>query len=100
MGINTYYRWYLFGKKKISPYIEYGAGLFYGFKKFPQNGSNFTFNLTNALGIEYTIKNQNKIRLSYGHIHQSNNNLFNENPGIDGNGLNFTYLWFFKKSKW
>ena len=36
---------------------------------------------------------QDKIRASYGHIHHSNNNLFDVNPGIDGYGVNVTFLW-------
>lgn len=50
IGFNTYYRWHIFGRKKISPYIEYGAGFFYGFSEFPPNGTNFTFNLTTQIG--------------------------------------------------
>lgn len=96
MGFNTYYRWHLFGKKKLSPFLEYGAGFFFGFSEFPPNGTKFTFNLTTQLGLEYTTENKNKLRLSYGHIHQSNNGLLDPNPGEDGNGLNFSYLWFWK----
>ena len=62
-GLMTYYRWYLFGKKRLSPYIEYGTGIFYGFKKFPYNETNFTFNNSTQLGLEYTLKNKSKIRL-------------------------------------
>lgn len=96
IGFNTYYRWHLFAKKKLSPYIEYGAGFFYGFSKFPTDGTNFTFNLTTQLGMEYSFENNNKLRLSYGHLHQSNNDLLDPNPGEDGNGINLTYLWFWK----
>jgi len=96
IGFNTYYRWHLFGRKKISPYLEFGAGLFYGFSEFPPNGTNFTFNLATQLGAEYTFENNDKLRLGYGHIHQSNNELLDPNPGEDGNGLNLTYLWFWK----
>jgi len=92
IGFNTYYRWHLFGKKRISPYIEYGAGFFYGFSEFPPNGTNFTFNLTTQVGAEYTLENKDKLRLGYGHIHQSNNELLDPNPGEDGNGFNITYL--------
>jgi hypothetical protein len=92
MGLNTYYRWHLLGKKKLSPYLEYGAGFFYGFSEFPPNGTNFTFNLTTQLGAEYTLDTKDKIRLSYGNIHQSNNGLLDPNPDEDGNGFNFTYL--------
>jgi hypothetical protein len=99
-GIMTYYRWYLFGKKRISPYLEYGTGLFYGFKDFPYNGSNFTFNHSTQLGIEYTMKNNNKIRLGYGQFHQSNNGLAALNPGYDANGFSISYSWFWKTSKW
>jgi len=96
MGFNTYYRWHLFGRKKLSPFIEYGAGFFYGFSEFPPDGTNFTFNLTTQVGAEYTFENKNKLRLGYGHIHQSNNDLLEPNPGEDGNGLNITHLWSWK----
>lgn len=96
VGFNTYYRWYLLGKKRLSPYIEYGAGVFYGFSKFPPEGQQFSFNLTTQIGAEYTFKNQDKVRLSYGHLHQSTNDLIVPNPGEDGNGFNITYLWFWK----
>ncbi|MCL3781357.1 hypothetical protein EMN47_13285 [Prolixibacteraceae bacterium JC049] len=99
-GIMTYYRWYLFGKKRISPYLEYGAGLFYGFKEFPYNGTNFTFNLSTQLGVEYKLKNKDKIRLGYGQFHQSNNNLLQPNPGYDGDGFSISYSWFWKNTKW
>ncbi|MEO1415935.1 MAG: acyloxyacyl hydrolase [Bacteroidota bacterium] len=93
MGLNSYYRWYVLGSRRFSPYMEHGAGVFYGFSKFPEGGTNFTFNLTSAFGVEYTFDNQYKIRTSYGHIHHSNNNLLDVNPGIDGNGVNVTFLW-------
>lgn len=96
MGLNLYYRWHLFGRKKISPFLEYGSGFFFGFTDFPPNGTNFTFNLTTQIGVEYTTERKDKLRLSYGHIHQSNNDLLDPNPGEDGNGFNFTYLWFWK----
>ena len=96
MGFMGYYRWYLFGKKRFSPYLEHGTGCFWGFNKFPQGGSNFTFNLTSQLGLEVTRKNLDKMRFSYGHIHHSNNGLRPENPGLDGNGFNFAYLWFWQ----
>lgn len=99
-GIMTYYRWYLLGKKKISPFLEYGTGLFFGFEKFPYNGSKFTFNHSTRLGIEYTFENKNKLRVAYGQVHQSNNGLFSKNPGYDGNGFSISYSWFWKTSKW
>lgn len=99
-GIMSYYRWYLLGKKKISPYLEYGTGLFWGFENFPYNGSKFTFNHSTQLGIEYTLKNSDKIRLGYGQFHQSNNNLLSPNPGYDANGFSISYSWFWTTSKW
>ena len=99
MGFSGYYRWYLFGRKRLSPFMEHGTGVFWGFNKFPQDGSNFTFHLTSSLGLEYTMKNENKIRATYGHIHQSNNDLRPVNPGMDGNGFSVTYLWSWKKGK-
>lgn len=100
MGIMTYYRWYLFGKKRLSPYLEYGTGLFWGFKEFPYNGTAFTFNHSTQVGLEYTFENKNKARMGYGQFHQSNNYLFDRNPGYDGNGFNVSYSWFWKTSKW
>jgi hypothetical protein len=35
LGIYTYYRWHLFGKRKLSPYLAYGAGIFYFFLQLP-----------------------------------------------------------------
>ena len=93
MGLNLYYRWHLFGRKKLSPFLEYGSGFFYGFSEFPPNGTNFTFNLSTQIGVEYTFDNANKLRVGYGHLHQSNNELLEPNPGEDGNGFNITYLW-------
>lgn len=90
-GLMTYYRWYLFGKKRISPYIEYGTGIFYGFKKFPYNGTNFTFNNSTQLGVEYTLKNKSKVRLSYGNFNQTNYNLLKSNPAYNGNGFSISY---------
>ncbi|WNJ20220.1 acyloxyacyl hydrolase [Pontibacter sp. G13] len=100
MGLNGYYRWYLFGGKRLAPFIEAGTGLFFGFQKFPENSSQFTFNLTTALGLEYTFSNQNRFRVNYGHIHHSNNGLMPVNRGSIGNGFTATYLWFWKASKW
>lgn len=100
IGLNTHYRWYLFGKKRLSPFIEMGAGAFRGFSKFPSDGSNFTFHLTGNLGLEYTRKNQDRLRFTYGHLHQSNNDLLDANPGAIGNGFTISYAWFWKRSKW
>lgn len=92
VGLMTYYRWYLFGKKRVSPYIEYGTGIFSGFEKFPYNGTKFTFNHSTQLGIEYTLKNKSKIRAGYGNFHQSNNGWIGDsNPGYDGNGFSIGY---------
>ncbi len=99
MGIMSFYRWHLFGRKRFSPYLEYGAGLFHGFSKFPPEGTQFTFNLSSQLGVEYTLPNEHKLRLSYGHLHQSNNGLLDPNPGEDGNGFHLTYLWRWGKPK-
>ncbi len=100
VGFIPRYRWYLLGKKKWSPFLATGAGVFQGFKKFPEEGSNFTFHLTTHLGLEYTLNNTNRLRLSYGHLHQSNNGLFPSNPGMVGNGLNVTYAWYWKTTRW
>ena len=93
-GGKIYVRWYAFGKKRLSPYLEYGTGLFFGFEKFPYNGTKTTFNHSSHLGIEYRLKNNRRIRLSYGNFHQSNNGWIGDaNPGYDGNGFNISYAW-------
>ena len=96
LGMKIYSRYTLFGNKNLSPYFEYGVGIFNALKKFPEDGSTFTFNLTYALGLEYKFTNKNKIRMDYNFIHHSNGNLSNSNPGFDGNGISFSYSWFWK----
>ena len=96
VGLNTYYRWHLFGKRKFSPFLEYGARVFQGFKPLPFEGSRFTFHLSTSLGAEYTFDNNNKLRFSYGRLHQSNNDLLQVNPGLDESGFQATFLWFWK----
>jgi hypothetical protein len=100
LGLMTYYRWYLFGKQRISPFFEYGLGVFNGFKRFPYNGSYISFNHSAQLGLEYTFKNKNKLRLAYGLFHQSNNYFSSNNPGYDANGFSLSYTWFWKTSRW
>ena len=97
MGLNAYYRWYAFGKKRWSPFLEYGTGGFYGFSRFPADGTKFTFHLTTSYGVEHKLKNKDRLRLTYGHLHQSNNDLFEANPGIDLKGFTLTYLWSWKR---
>lgn len=96
LGMKIYSRYTLFENKNLSPYFEYGVGIFNALKKFPEDGSTFTFNLTYALGLEYKFTNKNKIRMDYNFIHHSNGNLSNSNPGFDGNGISFSYSWFWK----
>lgn len=90
-GLMTYYKWNLLGKKQISPYIEYGTGAFYGFKKFPYNGTKFTFNNSTQLGLDYTLKNRNNLSISYGNFNQTNYNLLKSNPAYNGNGFSVRY---------
>lgn len=95
-SLMTYYRWHAFGKKNISPYFEYGAGVFTGLKKFPEDGTSFTFRLVYKAGVEWNFSKEskvNKARIAYGHIHQSNNDLFPRNPGYDGNGITLGLSW-------
>lgn len=99
LGLNTIYRWYAFGKKRVSPYLEFGAGIFQGFRPFPQDGSGFTFHLTTRIGAEIKMRNKNQLRFDYGHLHQSNNDLFDRNPGVVGNGLSISWSWFWKKTR-
>lgn len=93
LGLMTYYRWYIFGKKRLSPYIEYGTGVFYGLSKFPYNGTHMSFSNSSQLGLEYTIRPDFKVRMSYGNVCQTNYNLLDSNPGYDGNGLNLGVSW-------
>lgn len=93
VGIVGFWRWYVFGKKRISPLFEFAPGTYYAMRKFPEGGSNFTFHLNTSLGVEYTLKSNDKLRLTYTQLHQSNNDLFSENPGIDLTGFTLTYLW-------
>lgn len=96
MGLMSYYRWYLLGKKRISPFIEYGSGLFWGFREFPSNGTKFSINHSSQIGIEYSLKDANKLRLSYGHFHQSNYNWLASNPAYDAYGFSIAYAWKLK----
>ncbi len=90
-GLLAYFRWYLLGKLRVSPYIEYGTGIFLGFSKFPYNGTHFTFTNSTQLGIEYTLNNLDKIRLGYGNFNQTNYNLLASNPAYNGNGFSISY---------
>ena len=94
VGFKIYSHWSLFGQKKLSPFFEYGAGPFFALNKFPSNGSRFSFNLTYAVGLEYTLGNKNKIRFDVNFIHHSNAGLANRNPGFDSNGISVSYSWF------
>lgn len=96
-GIKTYYKWTFLRKKKIHPFIEYGAGIFCAIDKFPEDGSIATFNLNYALGAEYVLPNNDKIMLDFNFKHHSNNNLGDSNPGFDGNGFSLTYSWAWKE---
>lgn len=95
-GLNTYYRWYAWGKKRWSPFMEYGAGIFRGMTPFPPDGQKFSFHLTTTVGVEHTLPNQDRVRVGYGHLHQSTNDIIVPNPGEDGNGFTATYSWFWK----
>ena len=99
LGLRLYTRWTILGKKKLSPYFEYGAGILGTFKAFPEGGSKFNFTQTLALGLEYKFDNRNKIRLDYNTMHLSNNGLFDSNPGFDGNGISFSYSWFWPEKE-
>jgi hypothetical protein len=96
LGYKLYSRWSLFGKKKISPFFEYGSGVSFALKKFPENGTSFTFNLTYAIGLEVKLKNKNKLRIDANFLHHSNAGLSDNNPGFDGNGISLTYSWLLK----
>ena len=65
-------------------------------KNFQKNGSTFSFNLIYALGLEFTLANKNKIRVDANFIHHSNAGLSSDNSGFDGNGVSFSYSWFWK----
>lgn len=93
VSINPQFKWFLFGNSTFSPYLAYTSGLFYATSEFPQSGTNFTFRLIYALGVEYKLSADQRVRLSIGHLHQSNNNLLATNPGYDGDGLALSYIW-------
>jgi hypothetical protein len=93
LGIMSYYRWYILGSWKLSPYIEYGLGVFCGFKEFPYNGTNLSFNYSTQLGIEYKYDNNNRFRFSYGQFHQSTDNYSLPNPGYDADGFSIGWSW-------
>jgi hypothetical protein len=99
MGLMSYYRWYSLGTHRLSPYLEYGAGVFLGFRKFPYNGSYASFSHSLQVGMEYTCKNNNKIRMSYGLFHQ-NNAKEKYNASYHGNGFSLSYAWYLNKTKW
>lgn len=96
VGLKAYFKWTAFRREKIHPFFEYGCGVFYAFDEFPQDSSNFTFNLSYAIGFEYILNSQNKIRLDYNFLHHSNNNLFESNLGFDGNGVSISYSRFWR----
>lgn len=98
-GIKTYYKWTFLRKLRVHPFIEYGAGVFYAAKKFPEDGSRGTFNLNYAVGGEYILPNNDKIMADFNFKHHSNNNLGDANPGFDGNGVSVSYSWFWKEKK-
>lgn len=96
IGYKLFSRWILLKRQRLRPYFEYGAGAFFAIKEFPKKGTSFTFNLTYALGLEYQLKNKNKMSLDYGFKHHSNASLSDNNPGFNGNGIRFSYSWFLK----
>lgn len=91
VGLNPWAKWTAFAARKISPFVEVGTGGFYGFKRFPEEGTRFTFHLNTNLGLEWALDASDCFRLTYGHLHQSNNGLGERNPGIVGNGLTVTW---------
>ncbi len=95
-GLSAHFRWYLFGKKRVSPYFEYQNGAFYALHNFPEGGNNFTFRILYKVGLELTRSNRDKIRTDVGLLHQSNSDLFETNPAYNAFGLSLVYLWFWK----
>lgn len=93
VGLVPYFRWHAFGARKVSPYLEYGTGLHQGFARFPEDGSFFTFHLSTQLGVEVEVADRQRLRVGYGHLHHSNNDLAEPNPGIIGGGLSVAYSW-------
>ncbi|MCG7533151.1 acyloxyacyl hydrolase [Psychrobium sp. MM17-31] len=86
-------RWYPYHFGKASLYAEYTTGLFYSDKRFPFDGTKFTFNHSSHIGIEYHINAKQKLRFGYGNFHQSNNNWIDPNPGSNSNGFAISYSW-------
>ncbi|MDC7125068.1 MAG: acyloxyacyl hydrolase [Spirochaetales bacterium] len=92
IGLKVYYKWTIMRRWPVHPYIEYGAGIFYALSDaFPAGCSNLTFNLNYAIGAEYIMKNNDKLRLDVNFKHHSNNCLWEPNDGFDGNGFSFSY---------
>lgn len=91
VGLNPWAKWTAFPKRKVSPFVEAGTGAFYGFSRFPEAGTRFTFHLNTNLGLEWDLASGDCVRVTYGHLHQSNNGLGERNPGIVGNGLTATW---------
>ncbi len=91
LGLNPWAKWTAFPARKLSPFVEAGTGAFYGFTRFPAAGTRFTFHLNTNLGLEWDLEGGDGVRLTYGHLHQSNNGLGERNPGIVGNGLTVSW---------
>ena len=60
------------GVKKSAHSLNMELNSFMDLVEIPTNGTNSNFNLTTQIGAEYTTENKIKLRLGYGHIHQSN----------------------------
>lgn len=93
VGLVPYFRWHAFGGAPVSPYLEYGTGFHQGFSAFPEDGSRFTFHLSSQVGVEVKVGETQRLRVGYGHLHHSNNDLAPRNPGIIGGGFTLAWSW-------
>lgn len=86
-GFVTYGRWLALGDRPVRPMVEGGAGVYFGVRPFPVEGTLFTFNLSTRFGVEVDVGEAHRLRVLYGHLHQSNNDIVLPNPGLDVHGF-------------
>lgn len=99
IGLIPYAKWTALSTHRLSPFVEIGTGAFYGFQRFPASGTRFTFHLNTNLGVAWKLNGDDVLRLTYGHLHQSNNGLGDRNPGIVGNGATVTWSRRFRSER-
>jgi hypothetical protein len=99
-GVRPFSRWYPYVGKKISLFVEYGAGLSYSLNRFPltgtgwdldtaRTGTHFNFTTKYGIGTEVHVTNRFFLQGGLRHFHLSNGNMkgMQRNPSYDGNGM-------------